>query len=125
MDGRDDAVSSISTSSMQHSLPECLTQLPPGWRTVSPEDSAALARELATELCSGHLLQGVDVKVVADTDGITDDILCWHVDEPRRFTVVHLTWRGAQEPVAGHPWIEVDGDFAAFLAYFQTTYPTA
>jgi hypothetical protein len=108
---------------MSPGLPEYLAQLPAGWRATDPTTSANLERELAAELCEGHPLQGVRLRVVSDTNGITDGILCSHCDEPSRFTVVHLSWRGSQEPVPDHPWIEIDGDFTAFLRYVKGTYP--
>jgi hypothetical protein len=51
-----------------HSLPEYLARLPQGWHATDPEASNALARELTTELCEGHQLQGTRVQVVADSD---------------------------------------------------------
>ena len=77
--------------------------------------AGSLERELSIELCPGHLLSGRKVKVIANRHG-TDDILCWHVEEPARFTVIHLSWSGAEE-IKDHPWVEADGSFDDFLAY--------
>ena len=47
------------------------------------------------------------VEVVAHREG-TDDILCRHLDELSRFTVVHLTWLGREEIDTQHPAVEAD-----------------
>jgi hypothetical protein len=88
-----------------------------GWFVSSPETAASMERELLAELCEGHLLKDRTVKIIANRHG-TDDVLCWHVNEPDRFTVIHLTWSGAEE-VNDHPWVEADGSFDDFLAYEQ------
>ncbi|MBB3210756.1 hypothetical protein FHS27_006604 [Rhodopirellula rubra] len=96
-----------------HNLP---AELPDGW-FVTPSDRAALlATELARELPSGHLLDGLALDVVAHRDG-TDDILCRQRNHPNRFIVVHLTWLGRTEVNAAHPAVEVSGTFDEFLAY--------
>lgn len=94
----------------------CLRRLPEGWLASSASIAEALERELNRELSRDHLLQGRRVKVVAHRNG-TDDVLCWHVDEPARFTAVHLTWSGTQQTESDHPWVEVDGTFDDFLTY--------
>jgi hypothetical protein len=96
----------------------CLQRLPEGWFRSSLEIATDKERELSLELTRGHLLDGVAVRVVAHREG-TDDVLCWHIREPQRFTVIHLTWRGATEIDAKHPWVEADGTFEDFLAYEQ------
>jgi hypothetical protein len=93
-----------------------LDSLPYGWFVCDPEESARLHQELQIELPPGHRLFDVPVRVVAHRDG-TDDILCQHIDDPARYTVIHLTWIMKPEIGPGFPTVEVDGDFAAFLAY--------
>ena len=90
-------------------------QLPDGWIVSTPKHAENLARELETELPKKHILKSVPVRVIANRDG-TDDILCQHVNEPKRFTVVHLTWKGREE-IDGHPSVEVDGTFDDFIEY--------
>jgi hypothetical protein len=65
----------------------------------------------------GHLIYSRDVEVVAHRDGATDDILVRQVDEPERYTVIHLTWAGQREIDASHPSVEVDGSWEDFLDY--------
>ena len=90
--------------------------LPEGWFASDPDRAASLLAELAREVPPGHLLHGVRGEVVAHQEG-SDDILCRHLDEPSRLTVVHLTWLGREEIDTQHPAVESDGDFASFLAY--------
>lgn len=90
--------------------------LPEGWFSSSREESANLHRELLRELPSGHLLYGKAVKVVAHRKG-SDDILCRHEDNGKRFTVIHLTWSGREEWDENHPYVERDGGFDDFLDY--------
>ncbi len=87
-----------------------------GWFESDTDRATALLAELKREVPPGHVLRGARVSVVAHRDG-TDDILCRHVDDPSRFTVVHLTWLGREEIDAQHPAVEADGDFDSFLAY--------
>ena len=91
-------------------------QLPPGWCYPDPDWAASLNAEFRRELPPGHLLQNRRVEMVATCDG-TDDVLFQHLDEPGRFTVIHLTWLGREEIDADHPWVEFDGDFPGFLAW--------
>ncbi|MBV9926792.1 MAG: hypothetical protein JOZ96_17365 [Acidobacteria bacterium] len=94
-----------------------LRDLPEGWYPASEQDESRLADELRRELTPGHLLYGRPVRVIAHRNGATDDILVAHRDQPGRFTVVHLTWRGGPEINQAHPSVECDGDYAAFLEY--------
>lgn len=89
--------------------------LPDGW-FIDDDQLVRAQAELARELPPGHLLSGRSVRVVAIRDG-TDDVLCRHVDDHARFTVIHLSWLGREELDAHHPTVEVDGDFDAFLRY--------
>lgn len=91
--------------------------LPEGWFRATPAEAARLLGELRRELPYGHVLDGVAVETFAHRDGATDDVLFRHLDGPERFTVVHLTWRGATEIDQHHPRVEVDGSFDEFLAY--------
>src|SRR5262245_30388087 len=87
-----------------------------GWFESSREKAALLYRELQKELPSGHILFHKPVTVVAHREA-TDDILCRHVDEPDRFTLVHLTWLGREEINEQHPTVASDGTFEDFLNY--------
>ena len=73
--------------------------------------------ELRKELTQGHPLYGKNIAILADRRGGTDDILVNHVDDPARFTVVHLTWVGKPEINSNFPAIECDGTFSNFLEY--------
>jgi hypothetical protein len=99
-------------------LQDCLNHLPEGWFGSPPEIAADMESQLALELPPGHLLEDLAVRVVAHRMG-TDDILCWHIQEPRRFTVIHLTWSGGKQTDTDYPWVEADGTFDDFLAYEQ------
>jgi hypothetical protein len=91
--------------------------LPYGWFYPSPNERAALERELQLELPAQHLLYHKPVEVIAHRRGATDDILCRHLDEPQRYTVVHLTWAMKTEINAGFPTVEADGTWQDFLNY--------
>ena len=88
--------------------------LPLGWEYLEPGCAASLLAELHRELPPGHPLYGRRVEVFAARVG-DDDTLFRHLDEPGRFTVVHLTWLGREEINAEHPWVEFDGTLGAFL----------
>src|ERR1700678_3056300 len=77
-------------------------ELPEGWFVSGPERSASLLAELAREVSLGHVLHGARISVVAHREG-TDDVLCRHLDDPSRFTVVHLSWLRAEEIDMRHP----------------------
>jgi hypothetical protein len=93
--------------------------LPEGWRFLSPEEREFIQREYELELPAVnpqvHPLAGIPVRVIADCEG-NDDVLVRHLFDPTLFSVVHLTWRSAQE-VANHPTLEFAGSFAEFLAW--------
>ena len=89
--------------------------LPLGWFYPDHETSLSLVAELERELPPGHLLTGRSVETFAWREGATDDTLFRHVDDPERFTVIHLSWLGRTEINAEHPTVEFDGTFAGFL----------
>lgn len=91
-------------------------KLPDGWFLSDPAQAAKFHAELSRELPPGHMLYRVPVEVVAHREG-TDDILCWHVENNERLTVIHLTWLMREEIGPTHPTIEVDGDIHDFYAY--------
>ncbi len=93
-----------------------LPTLPPGWVYPEPDWAASILAEFHREMTPGHLLHGRRVELLAAREG-NDDVLFGHVDEPGRFTVIHLTWCGREEIDANHPWVEFDGDFAGFTAW--------
>lgn len=90
--------------------------LPEGWHYPDDETAQMLHAELLIELPLGHLLHGKSVMTFAWRDGATDDVLFRHIDEPERFTVIHLSWLGRTEINAEHPRVEFDGTFDAFIA---------
>ena len=57
------------------------------------------------------------VNVIAHRNGATNDILCNHLMEPFRYTVVHLTWSQKTEINEKFPMLEVDGSFEDFQNY--------
>lgn len=69
------------------------------------------------EVSAGHPLFEVALEVVAH-DVAFDDVLCRHVEDPERFTELHLTWAGRAESF-GLPSIECDGGWADFLRLQQ------
>jgi hypothetical protein len=91
-------------------------KLPAGWFYSDPEQAVIHHAELCRELPRGHLLYGVPVEVVAHREG-TDDILCRHVNDTDRFTVIHLSWLMREEIGPNHPTVEVDGNLDDFYAY--------
>ena len=91
--------------------------LPKGWSHATPEERAFFWDELQIELPKGHILFHKPVRVIARLGGEMDDILCNHLDEPDRYTVVHLTWSMKKETNAKFPAVEIDGSFADFQSY--------
>ena len=75
--------------------------LSPWWSTASQDDEfhATFKRELESELCSDHLLYGIDTRLIARGNG--DDALFELLDGSGRLAVVHLTWARHPEPL---PW---------------------
>ena len=91
--------------------------LPKGWFVINEKQSAGLLAELQKELPIGHLLYGKSLKVIADRDEATDDILCQDENNLKRFIVIHLTWSGKTEKSITCPYVECDGSFNDFLEY--------
>jgi hypothetical protein len=91
--------------------------LPEGWFSATPEESLSLWDELQNELPVGHILFHKPVKVIAHRSGATDDILCHHLNESNRYTIVHLTWSMRTEINEKYPTVEVDGSFEDFQNY--------
>ena len=89
--------------------------LPEGWYYTDTSESEHQHAELQRELPPGHLLYGVPVRTIAWRDGASDDVLFQRLDDPTRFTVVHLTWRGRTEVDKRFPTVELDGSFQHFL----------
>ena len=98
-----------------------LPALPEGWFYPDAATGEELLAELQRELPSGHLLYGRTVQTFAWRQGATDDVLFRHVDEPQRFTVIHLSCSGRTE-VEAHPTVQFDGTFAGFIAEEQRLY---
>jgi len=92
------------------------SKLPEGWFLSDSEQAANFHAELCRELPPGHILYRVPVEVVAHREG-TDDILCRHVGNNERLTVIHLTWLMREEIGPNHPTVEVDGNIDDFYAY--------
>ena len=92
-----------------------LSLLPQGWFPCNPTRATGFFEELQRELPKGHILYRKVVKVIADRDGATDDILCQHEDDKNHFTVIHLTWSGKEETNKNYPYVVCDGNFYDFL----------
>ncbi len=93
-------------------------KLPDGYCFPTPEEAASHYKELQRELPEGHLLFGIEVETVALSTG-DDDVLFRHIENPQRFTVVHLTWIGKTEINAQHPTVPFDGTFEEFRLYVE------
>ena len=96
--------------------------LPEGWFYPDLATAQLLQAELQRELPPGHLLCGKAVETFAWREGATDDVLFRHLNEPARFTVIHLSWLGRTEINSQHPAIEFDGTFEGFIAAEETLY---
>jgi hypothetical protein len=96
--------------------------LPLGWFYPDRESASHLHAELMRELPPGHLLTCRPVEIFAWREGASDDVLCRHVEDPDRFTAVHLSWLGRTEINSLHPTVEFDGTFAEFLAEEERLY---
>ena len=104
---------------MNEKLAGYLNRLPEVWFVSDKDRAAALCKELQREIPPGHLLHNRQVEIVAHRED-TDDILCHHIEEPYRFTVIHLSWVRRQEIDEKYPHVEVDGTFDDFLRYENT-----
>src|SRR5215468_583667 len=91
--------------------------LPEGWAHTSGDRARRLVDELWREVSPGHALSGVPIEAFADRDGASDDVLFRRLDNPARFVVVHLTWRGSTETDPCWPYVDFDGTFEEFLEY--------
>lgn len=91
--------------------------LPEGWVQTSRDRARRLVDELQRELPPGHALSGVPTEAVADRGGASDDVLFRRLDNPARFVVVHLTWRGSTEIDPRWPYVEFEGTFEEFIDY--------
>jgi hypothetical protein len=99
-------------------MSELTLDLPEGWFLSDEATRTDLEREYSLELPPIHPLAGVPVRVIADRQGMNDDILVQHLNELDRFSVVHLSWVGRQE-VPDFPCVDFDGSFADFIAWEQ------
>jgi hypothetical protein len=91
--------------------------LPEGWVRTSGDRARRLVEELQRELPPGHALSHVPIETFADRDGASDDVLFRRVDNPARFVVVHLTWRGRTEIDPRWPCVVFEGTFEEFVDY--------
>ena len=89
--------------------------MPEGWFYATEEESKSLWKELQKELPEGHILFEKPIQVIAHRRGATDDILCKHLDETDRYTVIHLTWSMKTEIDERFPMVEADGSFTEFV----------
>jgi hypothetical protein len=96
--------------------------LPVGWFYPDAETARSLHGELQRELPTGHLLAGLTVETFAWREHATDDVLFRHVQEPKRFVIIHLSWLGRTEINAEHPTVEFDGTFEEFLVNEEACY---
>lgn len=72
-----------------------MPQLAEPWWRPSDQQAQALCREALLEIGPGHELAGRGLITVAVCEGC-DDVL-FELDDGT-FAMVHLTWRGRQEP---------------------------
>ena len=107
---------------MSHAPKSCL-EIPEAWGWYYPEPAVAqsLHAELQRELPPHHILFGHAVETVAFRQD-QDDVLFRHLDEPERFTVIHLSWIRKREIDAQHPSACFDGTFAQFVSEEQKKY---
>ena len=105
-------------------IPTSHLELPEEWGWFYP-DSAPIAQslhaELQRELPPGHLLFGRAVETIAFRQD-RDDVLFRHLDQPDRFTVIHLTWIRKREINAEHPSVCFDGTFSELITREQKNY---
>jgi len=114
-----------------NSTPKNHLELPERWGWFYPDEPAvaqSLHAELQRELPPGHLLFGRPVETVAFRRD-QDDVLFRHLDQPDRFTVIHLTWARKREIYVDHPSVCFDGSFSEFIAgekkYYEADQPDA
>jgi hypothetical protein len=88
--------------------------LPPTWQPLTSARAHLLLAELRAELTAGHTLHGVPVHAVAEAVA-NNDVLFRHCNDPVRFTVVHLAYRG-RERDAHYPTVRIDGSWLEFMA---------
>jgi len=102
-----------------HPIPQDINSesLPLSWFFASEKEREYLWNELQKEIPVGHVLFRVPLLIIATQNYVTDDILCKHLNEPDRYTVVHLTWSAATETIENLPAVEMDGSFEDFLNY--------
>jgi hypothetical protein len=91
--------------------------LPEGWVRTSGKRADTFVDELQRELLRGHVLFAVNVEACADRAGASDDVLFRLLDDPERFAIVHLTWRGRPEVDARWPSVIFEGTFEEFVEY--------
>jgi len=86
------------------------------WKPITDEAVAsALLKELARELCpKHHLFQRVTNALARRVD--CDDVLFSTTDPERPLAVVHLTWRGQEEPDPIWPITELFVEWNEFQA---------
>ncbi|OXJ28393.1 hypothetical protein CFB82_32830 [Burkholderia sp. HI2714] len=78
---------------------------------------ARIQAELEIEIHPEHPFYRRNLKVIAHALGC-DDVICTHVDEPGRYSVLHLTWGGRPE-IGTCPTIDFDGDRHGVAQYFD------
>lgn len=78
---------------------------------------ARIQAELEIEIHPEHPFYRRNLKVIAHALGC-DDVICTHVDEPGRYSVLHLTWGGRPE-IGTCPTIDFDGDRHGVARYFD------
>ncbi|MBN8626004.1 MAG: hypothetical protein J0M17_10980 [Planctomycetes bacterium] len=74
---------------------------PSTWMPIQ-QQGKQLESELAKEVGLGHPLKGIRVRAIAVSCS-SDDVLFELLDGPRKYAIVHLTWRGLAEPDASWP----------------------
>jgi hypothetical protein len=77
--------------------------------------------ELLREISPEHILNGIDVSLVAIRKDC-DDVLFALNDGSSRFAVVHLTWSGKRETNLKSPGTRIFADFQLWLEYMNATH---
>jgi hypothetical protein len=94
------------------------TSLPEGW--FEPEEELFrqnLEAELRKEVGEGHVLKGLDVRLLAQY-GPSDDAL-FGLDDGR-VAQVHLTWSGSPEPIPRVPVTSIFKNIEEWLSFWNS-----
>jgi hypothetical protein len=83
--------------------------------------NSRLVDELYRELPPGHVLENVEVSVVARRHDC-DDVLFTLNDGSGRLAAVHLTWKKTRETIPTYPNTRIFQNFDLWLEYMQAAH---